>query len=68
MMNKDIYPEGIENDPLTSKKDDLEGNEGLKGSVYTLKAGKTFVEKKKFSKDQKKGSVLDDLKQKFSKS
>lgn len=39
MMEKDIYPEGIEENPLDSTKDDLEKSGVIKSSVYTLKAG-----------------------------
>ena len=64
-MNKDIYPENIENDPLESTDNDLQGV-GMDQTVYTLKAGQTFVEKKKFSDGGSKETALDKMRKKFS--
>ena len=68
MMKKDIYPDGIEQDPmLSTDMDDLQGSGVMSESIYTLKAGQTFVERKLFSADDKnKGSALNNLKNKFS--
>ena len=68
-MKKDIYPDGIEQDPLQSTEmDDLQGSGVQNQNIYTLKAGQTFVEKKFVSTDvEKKSSALDNLKNKFSK-
>ena len=38
MMNKDIYPENIENDPLSSTDNDLDGAH-MDQTMYTMKAG-----------------------------
>lgn len=40
MMSKDIYPDGIDIDPLEdSSRDDLESSGIYKQDIYTMKAG-----------------------------
>ena len=68
MMDKEIFPENIERNPLLSKENDLKDSKGVRDStIYTMKAGQTFVERSaELPGDKKKASALDLIKSGYS--
>ena len=69
MMDKEIYPDNIEQDPLLTKDNDMDDTRGLgDNTVYTMKAGQTFVERDQNVPGEKRKSTLEIIKSGYSSS